>query len=216
MLRSYMTYLGVPALALAALLLGAGPGSAQVYFSIGPGGVYAGYGRAYYPGWASPYYYPSYSAGYSGSYSSYYPTYAWPSYYSLYAPNAAQFYRPPDYVSHGSLALVPSTPTIGYVTVPETTTTYTAARPALLAPEARGDRALMDVHVPGNAEVWIEDVKMTQSGTNRGFESPPLTPGRAYTYRIRARWSGDNGPVEQTKEVPVRAGEQVQVDFARP
>jgi uncharacterized protein (TIGR03000 family) len=74
--------------------------------------------------------------------------------------------------------------------------------------------AIMDVRVPADAEIWFEGAKTGQSGPKRTFVSPPLEKGQAFTYEIRARWTEGGKPVEQTRQVNVRAGEQVQVDFA--
>jgi uncharacterized protein (TIGR03000 family) len=73
--------------------------------------------------------------------------------------------------------------------------------------------AIMDVRVPAGAEIWFEGAKTGQSGSTRTFVSPPLEKGQTFTYEIRARWTQDGKPVEQTRHVNVRAGENVQVDF---
>jgi uncharacterized protein (TIGR03000 family) len=239
MLRKRMTLFVGPALVGAALLLCAGPSSAAVYFGVGPGGFTAGYPSGQYVGYynsypaygwyrsayASYYAYPEYYANYYSVVPSYAYGYVRPTYYSMYAPEAARYYRPPNYVARGYVTPTPTPSTLTYLTVPEntitvpdsTTTTVTAAYPAALAiAQARGDRALVDVHFPANAEVWFEGVKMTQSGNDRLFESPPLTAGHSYSYHIRVRWMGNNGPIDETKEVRVGAGTRATVEFDRP
>jgi len=68
--------------------------------------------------------------------------------------------------------------------------------------------------VPANAEVWFGNEKASlQQGPVREFESPPLTPGDEYTYSIRARWMENGRTVERTKNVDVKAGSVVRVDF---
>jgi uncharacterized protein (TIGR03000 family) len=74
----------------------------------------------------------------------------------------------------------------------------------------------MTVIVPADAEVFFDGSPTTQTGTERVFASPPLTPGARYSYSIRARWTADGRPVEQTRAVPVTAGAQVRVDFTAP
>ena len=53
----------------------------------------------------------------------------------------------------------------------------------------------------------------TQQGIQRTYKSPPLEPGKEYTYTVKARWMMDGKPVEQTREVNVRAGHTSQVNF---
>jgi uncharacterized protein (TIGR03000 family) len=73
--------------------------------------------------------------------------------------------------------------------------------------------ATMKVVVPANAEIWFEGSKTGQSGTTRTFVSPPLEPGRGFTYEVRARWTEGGKEVERTRQLHVHAGENVQVDF---
>jgi uncharacterized protein (TIGR03000 family) len=60
-------------------------------------------------------------------------------------------------------------------------------------------------------EVWFEDRKTSSTGMTRSFESPPLTPGRTFTYHIRARWKEGAREYSVAKNVQVRAGSQVRV-----
>ncbi len=69
------------------------------------------------------------------------------------------------------------------------------------------------VQVPAGAEVWVDGSKTQQTGPSRDFVSPPLAAGRGFSYEVRARWKGEKGDVEQTRQVPVHAGERVNVDF---
>jgi uncharacterized protein (TIGR03000 family) len=73
--------------------------------------------------------------------------------------------------------------------------------------------ATMNVKVPAGAEIWFEGSKTGQTGTTRTFVSPPLEPGRGFTYDVRARWTENGKEVDQTRQVHVRAGEKVDVDF---
>lgn len=79
------------------------------------------------------------------------------------------------------------------------------------------DKALLDVRVPHYADVWIMGEKTKQLGNEREFITPELTTDRIYDYDIRARWLDSEGRVhDQTRTVPVRAGERVHIDFFRP
>jgi uncharacterized protein (TIGR03000 family) len=69
------------------------------------------------------------------------------------------------------------------------------------------------VRVPADAEVWIEGVKTRQTGPVREFVSPPLTVGEEFLYEIRARWTGPEGPGEETRNLAVRAGDRLSVEF---
>jgi uncharacterized protein (TIGR03000 family) len=62
-------------------------------------------------------------------------------------------------------------------------------------------------HVPDNAVIWIDDNLTTSQGTLRTFLSPPLTPSKSYTYRVRAAWVEDGKLVHQTHDFPVKAGD---------
>jgi len=78
-------------------------------------------------------------------------------------------------------------------------------------------QALVVVKVPdADAEVWIQGQPMPVKGPERIFASPTLEPGLVYTYEIRARWRESTRTTDQTRTVPIRAGQQVIVDFARP
>jgi uncharacterized protein (TIGR03000 family) len=80
-----------------------------------------------------------------------------------------------------------------------------------------GNRVMVQVRVPSpDAEVWFEGAKTNQRGMDRTFESPELTPGYKYTYHMRARWTDNGQPRDQTREVRVQPGQSVTVDFTRP
>jgi uncharacterized protein (TIGR03000 family) len=71
--------------------------------------------------------------------------------------------------------------------------------------------------VPPDAKVWFNDQETKQTGSERFFESPPLTPGYDYTYAIKANWSGQDGrEVTQTRQLIVRVNAAYRVDFMQP
>jgi uncharacterized protein (TIGR03000 family) len=208
-----MMGLAAPALAVAALCLCAPSSPAAWPYGFSGrfgGGYWPTYYGSYFPGYYGSYY--SYRPGYYGGMYSFAPSYYTGYYGTPYTP-AYTYSWPTGYFNTIDTTVVP-TYTYGY---PMTSGSYTSAYPAAVSPSAVSpDRCLMDVRVPANAEVWIEGQRMQTRGTNREFQSPPLTPGRAYTYDLRARWTGANGPVDQTKQITVHAGDRVNVDFARP
>jgi uncharacterized protein (TIGR03000 family) len=65
------------------------------------------------------------------------------------------------------------------------------------------------MHVPSDARVSIEDVAMSQSGADRSFVSPPLTPGRDFVYHIRVQWNENGKAVERKRELTVHAGDRI-------
>jgi uncharacterized protein (TIGR03000 family) len=76
--------------------------------------------------------------------------------------------------------------------------------------------ANVTVNVPADAQVWFDDNATTSTGGVRQYVSPPLTPGKGYTYEVRARWIDNGKEVTQTQQVEVRAGANVRVTFPAP
>jgi uncharacterized protein (TIGR03000 family) len=74
--------------------------------------------------------------------------------------------------------------------------------------------ATIDVHVPRGAQVTFDGSPTHQTGTDRRFVSPPLDQGHMYSYRISARWLSNGQERTETRNVRVRAGQTVDVDFA--
>jgi uncharacterized protein (TIGR03000 family) len=68
-------------------------------------------------------------------------------------------------------------------------------------------RVLLIAHVPEHAQVWLMGRRMRQKGTMRQYLSPPLNPGKHYTYQARVRWVEDGRWVEEQVKVHVQAGE---------
>jgi uncharacterized protein (TIGR03000 family) len=77
--------------------------------------------------------------------------------------------------------------------------------------------ALMQVRLPENAELWIADQKMQQTGTLREFVTPELKDNQRGSYTLHAKWTNPDGQaMDQTRRVQVQPGAQVTVDFFRP
>ena len=75
---------------------------------------------------------------------------------------------------------------------------------------------LLELRVPANAEVLIDGAKTTTRGPVRQFISPPIEPGRDYTYKIEAKWMENGQERKRTEEVKVRPGQLVRRDLTRP
>ncbi len=77
-----------------------------------------------------------------------------------------------------------------------------------------GRPALIDVFLPENATLSFQDTPTKEEGAVRTFQSPPLTPGRTYTYNLRARWRGEDGrDVVRTRRLTVHSGDHLEVDL---
>jgi uncharacterized protein (TIGR03000 family) len=81
--------------------------------------------------------------------------------------------------------------------------------------EENPNTVLLVAHVPEDAEIWFDDAPTVEKGQLREFLSPPLTPGKAYTYTVRVAWSEEGGKVAQTHAFPVRAGDIQCIDVVK-
>jgi uncharacterized protein (TIGR03000 family) len=186
MYRRWQLWLGVSALALAALLFATSSASAQHW---GHGGYYGSgyYGNPYYgaygpyrSNWYGRSYYGNpYSGWNSGYYSNSYADYE-PNYYYGQQP----YYQQQGYTSFYQQEQMPQ------------------------------NAAMVHVRLPADAELWFGDDKTNQTGSERDFVSPELKEDKDYFYTLKARWTDQNGKeVERTQRVTVHRGAQAQVDF---
>jgi len=190
---------GLPVILGAVLFLGTGPaqGGNPAYYSVyrsNPGSVWFSSPPPSYFG----YHLDEFAAGYygGGRYTEYYAygrgvglaDYLGP----LPGPGV-----PPDY--RGPRKNVPPA--------------YDALMPVETLPPGGRTCVSLLVHVPADAEIWLDGVKTQQTGTARRFESPALQPGGVYTYEVRARWTEQGRDMEQRQVVLVHAGDQVRVHF---
>jgi uncharacterized protein (TIGR03000 family) len=77
------------------------------------------------------------------------------------------------------------------------------------------NKAHIWLRVPENAEVWVNGVKTKQTGESRYFFSPPLEPGKKYSYQMRVLWKKGDKPVEETQRILVQAGTTIRRDFTK-
>lgn len=81
---------------------------------------------------------------------------------------------------------------------------------------ADATRAYLRVAVPAGAEVWFDNWKTAATGPVREFRTPPLETGSQYSYLVRARWFDGSQWVTQSQQVPLVAGDEIDVVFPRP
>jgi uncharacterized protein (TIGR03000 family) len=75
---------------------------------------------------------------------------------------------------------------------------------------------LINVRVPADAAVWVNGDRTAQSGARRAFLSSDLTPGKNYTYVLKAQWNDGDRTVTATRRVRVHGGEWHDVDLTTP
>ena len=86
--------------------------------------------------------------------------------------------------------------------------------PRAAAPKARNPVDI-SIRVPDGARIWFDGDETTQTGNRRMFVSPPLDPGREYTYEVRVRWMDGEDTVERTRRLTVQAGDHIGLEFSR-
>jgi uncharacterized protein (TIGR03000 family) len=74
-------------------------------------------------------------------------------------------------------------------------------------------KAELTVQVPADAVVTLEGRPTKQTGPVRKFVTPQLDPGVEYVYTIKATWTANGKPVEETMKVTVKAGDAKSVAF---
>jgi uncharacterized protein (TIGR03000 family) len=198
-------------------------------FRPGYGGYPYGYGGYPYGygGYMAPGLYPGY-AGYPGyrAYPGYgsYPGYSSSGMATLpYTPGLDLNYLSPGQLSGGSPRAPREYPDpgAGWPRARATLNPAVAVAPGSTLVRDRLGRvasgkapARVEVRVPAaDAKVWFQGQPTKQTGKVREFESPPLTPGTEYTYRIRATWLSGGKEVTRNETVTIHSGARVQVDF---
>jgi uncharacterized protein (TIGR03000 family) len=183
---------------------------------VGRGGVYVGNQPwGYYPGYYGSTIYSPWAGGY-GDWSRFSYGYS-PNYYGYnwygYTPNYYQYnwsgYSPGYYDGTMNYGNQPMNGPGYYYGGEGSFGNYYGQAGMAEDPNA----AHLDVNVPADGQIWVEGEKTTQTGTQRHFISPSLTPGKEYTYDIKAQWQENGKEVTRTKHVQVRPGEHFTVDF---
>jgi len=198
--------LAVPAVAAVAFLFA--PGAAEAGGRGGGGGYHGGYGGyrgGYYGGYRGYGYGYGYGVGiylggfpYDYGYYGGYPGYAVDPYAAPYVTPVTPLYATPPPAVPGPIPLSVGDPGAGGLPQPQDLTAHVA------------------VKVQADAEVWFGEGKTRQTGALREFVSPALTPGKEFTYEVKARWMEGGKEVVQTRQIDVSAGSWKTVDFTRP
>jgi uncharacterized protein (TIGR03000 family) len=75
-------------------------------------------------------------------------------------------------------------------------------------------RATLVVKIPDGAQLTVDGQRTSQTGQTRSFYSPPLEPGREFTYTFTAVIEPNNYTrITRVRNVTVRAGRQTDVDM---
>jgi uncharacterized protein (TIGR03000 family) len=193
-------------------------GARPAGFSSGvrPAGVSGAY--HYNHGAVAPY---SFNRGVIAPYSyGYRPYYANRSYLSFYLPyygynNYAPYYYASYVPYYGGLGLpyYPLVAGYGGSYAPS----VAATQPQGQSERPRDGAAHLQLTVPENAEVLIDGVATTQTGTAREFVTPQLAPGSRYVYKITVRTRDAKGQVvDDTRDIRFQADDWFGIDFTRP
>lgn len=77
--------------------------------------------------------------------------------------------------------------------------------------------ARLDIRVPADAQVWVDDFQVQQTGAFRQLVTPPvLEQGKTYHYNLKATWNANGQPVTEERKINVQAGLASLVDFTKP
>ncbi len=73
--------------------------------------------------------------------------------------------------------------------------------------------ARLIVQVPADARLYVDDQLMSTKSATRTFRTPQLNPGQTYYYIVRAELVRDGKTYNQTRQILVRAGDEIQTSF---
>lgn len=174
-------------------------GSSGSYGSYGSGGSYGSYGRIGILGRIHMRHAARHSYGSYGSYgsSASYGSYASVSYGSSGSCGSSGGYS--SYGSSGSYGGA------SYGTPVETPTTEPA-------PETTSS-AVIEVTVPADAKVFVNNKETTSTGNTRSYVSNNLQAGKTYLYNFRVEFSQDGKTVVKNESVKLSAGDRVALSF---
>jgi uncharacterized protein (TIGR03000 family) len=74
-------------------------------------------------------------------------------------------------------------------------------------------RSVISLQMPPGARLAVNDQDIAARTTNPMFITPPLEPGKDYSYDFKVTATQDGKPVTRTKRVTVRPGELVRLNY---
>ncbi len=74
--------------------------------------------------------------------------------------------------------------------------------------------SLLELTVPADARVYLNNQLMTLAGTSRQYSIPGLQPGRQYRYPVRVEITRGGRLYRATAEPMLQAGRQVNLAFS--
>lgn len=85
------------------------------------------------------------------------------------------------------------------------------------APDTQERRATLIVRVYPDAKLTVDGAATNQTGEVRRFYSPPLEPGKSYSYTLVAEWMPRNNYETYivTRKVKVEPGKSVEIDMRK-
>jgi uncharacterized protein (TIGR03000 family) len=78
-----------------------------------------------------------------------------------------------------------------------------------VAPETRV--AYLNLKVPADAKVYLQDQQMTLGGAQRRFVTPELQEGKQHTYTVRVEVVRDGRTISKTTMAAVKPGQEVEI-----
>jgi uncharacterized protein (TIGR03000 family) len=72
---------------------------------------------------------------------------------------------------------------------------------------------MVNVRLPRDARLHVDELFCPLPGILRSFETPPLDPGKRYFYTLKVEINVEGKPIRLSKRVDVLAGRTTEVDF---
>jgi uncharacterized protein (TIGR03000 family) len=134
--------------------------------------------------------------------------------YTFGAVDLSLFNREPlFYPAYPTRAVIPAVTT---TVAPLQAATPAAPASATLTAGPLTEIASIRVRLPAGAQLSFQGVDTAATGNDRRFVTPPLAVGRNYQYDVVANWTQEGRPVRESRQVLVRAGDRLDIDFLKP
>jgi uncharacterized protein (TIGR03000 family) len=85
--------------------------------------------------------------------------------------------------------------------------------PIVTAPAASGV-AYLNINVPADAKLYLQDQLMTVEGTQRRFVTPTIQAGEQHLYTVKAEIVRDGKTITKTAQTTVTLGQEAVVTIA--